>query len=134
MPQPAPYNICSMTPKEQSVAMQRKDDVTPTEMLYMTYEGNFLSECSARVLRVEQPAEPASGGSTGGRMMYLTLDQTVLHAQGEGQPTDKGVLLAGSGENSSCDNNKATSRKYMSLDTVESSQRESPTTTTTLYS
>ena len=58
----------------------------PTDMLYMTYEGNWLTECQAAVLDVKQQQD---------EKVCITLDRTVMHAQGGGQPTDKGVLQVG---------------------------------------
>ena len=64
----------------------------PTDMLYMTYEGNCLTECNSKVLSVhEHPADSKNGTVT------VCLDRTVFHAQGGGQPTDHGQLLV-SGE------------------------------------
>jgi Ser-tRNA(Ala) deacylase AlaX len=57
-------------------------NLAPTDMLYMTYEGNQLTECSATVLKVEKDGTAAT----------VYLDRTVMHAQGGGQPTDKGTL------------------------------------------
>lgn len=51
----------------------------------MTYEGNWLTECEASVLHVEEQQAKVS----------VTLDRTVMHAQGGGQPTDKGVFKVG---------------------------------------
>lgn len=63
------------------------DDATPTNLpstnvLYMTYEGNWLTECESRV--VHSTADDTS--------IAIVLDQTILHAQGGGQPTDLGVI------------------------------------------
>ena len=77
-----------MTPKEEvsnGEAPTIGEDLPPTDMLYMTYEGNWLTECEASVLRVEKQEEKVS----------FTLDRTVMHAQGGGQPTDKGVFKVG---------------------------------------
>ena len=61
----------------------------PTDMLYMTYEGNWWTECDAAVLDVKQDDD---------NKVCITLDRTVMHAQGGGQPTDKGILQVGVGE------------------------------------
>jgi len=60
----------------------------PTNMLYMTYEGNWLMDCSAVVLDIQTDAD----ASTTDAVMQVSLDRTVLHAQGGGQPTDTGTL------------------------------------------
>jgi len=75
----------------------------PTDMLYYSYEGNFLTECESRVLDVvaEHHHSPKAGGGEDNnptsshrqaRPVSVVLDQTVLHAQGGGQPTDVGTL------------------------------------------
>lgn len=69
-------------------------EVPPTEMLYMTYEGNWLTECHSKVLEVDEQ---------GDNQIKVFLDQTVLHAQGGGQPTDKGELLGAEGQKVSVD-------------------------------
>lgn len=51
-----------------------------TDLLYLTYEGNWIQECEARVLAIQDEA--------------IILDRTVLHAQGGGQPTDVGTITA----------------------------------------
>lgn len=59
-------------------------ELPPTKMLYMTYEGNWLTECKAQVLSVQKQEN---------RVVEVCLDQTVMHAQGGGQPTDVGQLF-----------------------------------------
>jgi Ser-tRNA(Ala) deacylase AlaX len=61
------------------------NELPPTEMLYMTYEGNWLTNCQATVLQVQEEEDK----------VLVTLDKTCMHAQGGGQPTDKGVLQVG---------------------------------------
>jgi Ser-tRNA(Ala) deacylase AlaX len=61
----------------------------PTNMLYMTYEGNWLTECSAQVLGFKRSADSD--------MVEVYLDQSVLHAQGGGQPTDTGSITGVTG-------------------------------------
>jgi Ser-tRNA(Ala) deacylase AlaX len=65
------------------------EEMPPTNMLYMTYEGNWLTECSAQVLGFKQFADS--------EMVEVYLDQTVLHAQGGGQPTDTGSITGVTG-------------------------------------
>jgi Ser-tRNA(Ala) deacylase AlaX len=62
----------------------------PTNLLYMTYDGNWMAECDAKVLRVRKNADDEH--------VQIYLDQTVLHAQGGGQPTDTGVIVGSNGE------------------------------------
>jgi Ser-tRNA(Ala) deacylase AlaX len=73
----------------------------PTDMLYYTYEGNRLTTCPARVLSIQEnkTAAGSSSDSDSGHgdddavvIVDVCLDQTVLHAQGGGQPTDFGSL------------------------------------------
>jgi Ser-tRNA(Ala) deacylase AlaX len=72
--------------------------VPPTEMLYMTYEGNGLTECTARVLQVSRGVDNTH--------VVVCLDRTVFHAQGGGQPTDQGTLI--------CDKEGAVSTLHVS--------------------
>jgi Ser-tRNA(Ala) deacylase AlaX len=67
------------------------DDVAPTEMLYLTYQGNFQMECNSKVLQCQFIDEEQ-------KMVQLCLDKTVMHAQGGGQPTDVGSLSIVNGE------------------------------------
>jgi len=62
----------------------------PTDMLYMTYEGNFWTECESKILNVSKvEGDPKAPPDT----FEIVLDQTVMHAQGGGQPTDIGTLV-----------------------------------------
>ena len=61
-----------------------------TDILYQTYDGSFQMECEAKVLSY-QILDDAT--------VQICLNQTVLHSQGGGQPTDKGeIIVSGSGE------------------------------------
>ena len=60
-----------------------KEDVPPTEMVYYTYDGNFQMSCEAKVLSCQFIDDTN---------VQVCLDKTVLHAQGGGQPTDKGTI------------------------------------------
>jgi len=62
-------------------------EIPPTDMIYMTYEGNWCMECDAEILSVKNDDQNAA----------VCLDRTVLHAQGGGQPTDKGKLQSSNG-------------------------------------
>ena len=66
-------------------------NVAPTEMLYLTYEGNFQLECNAKILTCQFIDEDQ-------KTLQVCLDKTVLHAQGGGQPTDIGSLSIVNGE------------------------------------
>ena len=68
---------------EEPIEKEASASVPPTDMLYMTYEGNWLTECQASVLQVDEKDDGK---------VCVTLDRTVMHAQGGGQPTDKGEL------------------------------------------
>ena len=67
-------------------------DVAPTEMVYLTYEGNFQLKCDAKVLSC-QFVNPDDQ-----KTVQVCLDRTVMHAQGGGQPTDLGTLSIVNGE------------------------------------
>jgi Ser-tRNA(Ala) deacylase AlaX len=78
----------------------------PTNMLYYTSEGNRLTTCRSRVLSIqENTTTTVSGKNTKNDdttnnvnendvvvVVDVCLDQTILHAQGGGQPTDFGRL------------------------------------------
>ena len=82
---PVPRADSSSVPSnaDEEDPQAKQPSLPPTDMLYMTYEGNWLTECDASVLHVQEEAE---------QKVCVTLDRTVMHAQGGGQPTDKGVL------------------------------------------
>lgn len=76
-----------------------------TQLLYLTYDGNFQQHCEALVLScsfIEPPVEvkdkvvssqeEPSGENAIEKWIEIILDRTVLHPQGGGQPTDKGVI------------------------------------------
>uniref|UniRef100_A0A7S2EUI9 Alanyl-transfer RNA synthetases family profile domain-containing protein n=1 Tax=Trieres chinensis TaxID=1514140 RepID=A0A7S2EUI9_TRICV len=65
---------------------------TPTELIHLTYEGNFQLECEATVLSCRLLGEDANGGKTG---VEIILDRTVMHPQGGGQPSDHGRVASG---------------------------------------
>jgi Ser-tRNA(Ala) deacylase AlaX len=98
-----------------------------TEMLYYTYEGNFRTECDAEILQCvfldpqeeEDPKTTPTGTTTTStttlddhddnnhnnnnntttQKVQLALNQTVMHAQGGGQPTDRGIIYTTNGDN-----------------------------------
>lgn len=64
--------------KETASSAGRDDDddvhqLPPTDMLYMTYEGNSLTQCDSKILSIQKSDEDA---------VQVFLDQTVMHAQG----------------------------------------------------
>lgn len=65
--------------------------LSPTEMVYMTYEGNWQMECSSTVLQVNTNEQDPK------QSLDLVLDRSVLHAQGGGQPTDTGRIVSEDG-------------------------------------
>jgi Ser-tRNA(Ala) deacylase AlaX len=82
-------------------------DSVATKLLYLTYEGNFQHTCEAVVLNcsfIEPPVdinnkkdnivsqEKLSEDNIIQQWIEIILDMTVLHPQGGGQPTDKGVI------------------------------------------
>jgi Ser-tRNA(Ala) deacylase AlaX len=87
----------------------------PTDIIYMTYEGNFQTECRSTILQIIPSCE--EGGDSCGssnnvpittndtnndhqlskqqkqQELSIILDRTVMHAQGGGQPTDIGQMV-----------------------------------------
>lgn len=61
-------------------------NTTPTELIHLTYDGNFVLECDAKVLCCKVIDDNA---------VEVELDRTTMHPQGGGQPTDIGTLVAG---------------------------------------
>ena len=69
--------------------------LTATELIHLTYKGNFTLECNATVLEC-RPAATAESCSDGeSDVVEIVLDRTVLHPQGGGQPTDHGAISSG---------------------------------------
>jgi alanyl-tRNA synthetase len=77
-------------------------------MLYYSYEGNFLMECNAEIMQCVFIDSQDDGGTSDNdnnssnnndkykpTTVQLVLDRTVLHAQGGGQPTDRGIIQCG---------------------------------------
>lgn len=62
------------------------DYFAPTELIHLTYEGNFQLECNATVLCCRVIDDDT---------VQVQLDRTTLHPQGGGQPTDIGMINAG---------------------------------------
>jgi hypothetical protein len=77
-----------------------------THLIHLTYDGNFQLETNATVLNcriVDEPSNKASNDSNAAIPLSdssadrnvrieLQLDQTTMHPQGGGQPTDIGVI------------------------------------------
>ena len=63
------------------------DNTTPTELIHLTYDGNFELECDATVL--------CCRAIDNGELQAIELDRTTMHPQGGGQPTDIGTISAG---------------------------------------
>ena len=79
--------------------------VEPTELIHLTYEGNFCLECESTVVAFDKIA----GGdadvngeqlSRPSQQYKMVLDKTSMHPQGGGQPTDLGVISAAIAEGS----------------------------------
>ena len=92
-----------MTTKSGSSSLCNNNNNGPpvTDLLYMTYEGNFWTECESRIVQVvvvppltETPAitNATTMSAKDTNQVCLVLDRTVMHAQGGGQPTDIGQL------------------------------------------
>jgi Ser-tRNA(Ala) deacylase AlaX len=75
-----------MTEASTEPAPDTNDELTPTEMIHLTYEGNFQLKCDATLLSCQVIGEDR---------VELQLDRTAMHPQGGGQPTDLGVIESG---------------------------------------
>jgi hypothetical protein len=79
--------------------------VAPTERLYLSYSGNFLTSCEAVVTSCEVVLVPPSSSSeptteeqlnnntTTSTELILTFDRSCFHPQGGGQPSDIGAIM-----------------------------------------
>jgi len=84
----------------------------PTEMLYLTYEGNWLTECDdAKVVSVKKEEE----------VIHICLDKTVMHSQGGGQPTDVGTITYCTAARASTTNGTSSSETEFSSSSSSSS-------------
>ena len=63
------------------------ENTVPTELIHLTYDGNFELECDAKVMCCRL--------TNNGDTMQVELDRTTMHPQGGGQPTDIGTISAG---------------------------------------
>ena len=59
--------------------------VPPTRLIHMSHEGNFQLECEATVLGITKDEENEN-------IVHIQLDQTTMHPQGGGQPSDIGKI------------------------------------------
>lgn len=66
------------------------DNNTPTELIHLTYDGNFELDCDAKVLCCRVIEDGA---------VQVELDRTTMHPQGGGQPTDIGSITVGDEKN-----------------------------------
>lgn len=72
-----------------------------TELLHLTYEGNFKLECEAKVVmcilcdKRDQKDQKAGNDKN---EIQVQLDVTSMHPQGGGQPTDVGKLMMENGD------------------------------------
>ena len=79
-----------------------------TELLHLTYEGNFQLDTDAAVIRCrvipdESAQNPSESSSSAAEVVdrqvriELQLDKTTMHPQGGGQPTDVGIITCSVG-------------------------------------
>lgn len=79
-----------------------------TELLHLTYEGNFQLDTDAAVIRCrvipdESAQNPSESSSSAAEVVdrqvriELQLDKTTMHPQGGGQPTDVGTITCSVG-------------------------------------
>jgi Ser-tRNA(Ala) deacylase AlaX len=62
----------------------------PTELIHLTYEGNFCLECESTVIAIDRIKNKETSSSPS--QYTVILDKTAMHPQGGGQPTDIGVI------------------------------------------
>lgn len=67
-----------------AAALEKLSLETPTERLYLSYEGNFLLECSATVVSCKRD----------GDVVRVAFDRSCFHPQGGGQPSDVGEIVS----------------------------------------
>ena len=53
-----------------------------TTLIHLTYDGNFKTECTTTIKEI----------NTSSNNVTLKLNQTVMHPQGGGQPSDQGTI------------------------------------------
>mmetsp|Transcript_10991 Transcript_10991/g.16999 ORF Transcript_10991/g.16999 Transcript_10991/m.16999 type:complete len:276 (+) Transcript_10991:146-973(+) len=74
--------------------------IPPTELIHLSYEGNFQLECTSNICGVElvESNNDKDNEPLPTKRLNVHLDRTVLHPQGGGQPTDIGVLMLNNGD------------------------------------
>lgn len=85
--------------------MSDQPPLPPTELIHLTYDGNFLLECDATILSCQVINTATTTTTTTAesksdekeqqqqsQVVALQLDRTVMHPQGGGQPSDIGVI------------------------------------------
>eukprot|EP00563_Minutocellus_polymorphus_P017693 CAMPEP_0197717578 /NCGR_PEP_ID=MMETSP1434-20131217/2068_1 /TAXON_ID=265543 /ORGANISM="Minutocellus polymorphus, Strain CCMP3303" /LENGTH=274 /DNA_ID=CAMNT_0043302129 /DNA_START=116 /DNA_END=940 /DNA_ORIENTATION=+ len=63
-------------------------EAEPTELIHLTYEGNFCLECESTVIKIAG----ADAGADDPNKVEVQIDRTSMHPQGGGQPTDVGII------------------------------------------
>jgi alanyl-tRNA synthetase len=81
-----------MTATQETAA--NGEEIPSTEMIYYTYDGNFQMDCNAQVLSCQLIDD---------KTVQVCLDKTVMHAQGGGQPTDKGYISISASDGAAVD-------------------------------
>jgi hypothetical protein len=67
--------------------------IPPTRLIHLTYDGNFQHHCEAVVLHSNLLIDSTDETSAAQQWIELILDVTVMHPQGGGQPSDRGVIF-----------------------------------------
>ncbi len=57
-----------------------------TELIHLTYDGNFCLECESTIIKM------AGADADDPNNVAVQLDRTSMHPQGGGQPTDIGII------------------------------------------
>lgn len=65
-----------------------------TELIHLTYEGNFILECESTVVRckIVKDDDDQPSPEEAAIKVEVELDKTTMHPQGGGQPTDIGII------------------------------------------
>ena len=88
-----------------------------TELIHLTYDGNFQLDTNAKVLLCRVIDENANGednGRTSAKKtipVELQIDVTTMHPQGGGQPTDTGTITVDSNDDGASSSYSATINK-----------------------
>ena len=82
-----------MTPQQKDKEERTTSPIAPTDMIHMSYEGNFLLECDSIVVDVVRRTTDTNDNHTDNVVLVdLVLDRTTMHPQGGGQPSDVGII------------------------------------------